>query len=141
MNPVPECDPRALKKTFLVWHKKLKREIKGCNRQLDLLVRSAKRVTRKQSEVLDEVAGELKLEIPLKSYASDTICKAYKPHDWIPKEDGICENEDGCRVVKGVKTEGILTFKIEDKEEENKSSRYFKMKVRYVYPQWKQVFV
>ena len=44
-------------------------------------------------------------------------------------------------LVEGVTAERTLTFKTADGQEDKTSSRYFRMKVRYVYPRWKQIYV
>lgn len=121
--------------------KEVNRLLKRYDRELDLLVRTAKRVTRKQREVLEEVAGKIKLEIPLKDQPTNKICTYYKPGVWLPKEDGTCEPENGKTVIEGESADGTIIFKTADRDEGSSSSRYFRMKVRYVYPRWKQIYV
>lgn len=110
--------------------------------EIDLLVKAAKRVARKQREVLEEVAGKLRLEIPLKGQPPEAICTAYSPLDWLPVAAGTCETCDGEKViVNGFSEEGSLIFQGTKTEGTETSSRYFRMTVRYAYPDWKKVFV
>jgi predicted nucleotidyltransferase len=110
--------------------------------EIDLLVKAAKRVARKQREVLEEVAGKLRLEIPLKGQPPETICTAYSPSEWLPATAGTCETDDGKNViVSGFSEEGSLVFKGTKTEGTATSSRYFRMRVRYACPDRKKVFV
>lgn len=77
------------------------------NSELDLLIAAARRVARKQHEVLEEVADELKLVIPLKGQPADEICTEYRPTEWLPKVDGKCKEK--ATFVKGISTDGTLT--------------------------------
>jgi len=145
-NEKIEIDFTALKdnasrETIKNAQKKVLRLLKDYESELDLLVRTAKRVTRKQREVLEEVAGEIKLEIPLKEQPQNKICTTYSPVDWLPEEDGTCKLDNDDVRVEGVTAERTLTFKTADGQEDKDSSRYFRMKVRYVYPRWKQIYV
>ena len=124
------------------------RVVRQYDRELDQLISAAKRVTRKQREVLEEVSGKLTLTIPipLKEEEPRDVCIAYSPIDWLPKDTDKCEMKlpgKGVSVfeVNGVKEDGILTFKKADGGADEASTRYFHMKVRYIYPRWKQVFV
>ena len=133
---------------------RINRLSRNYDREMDLLVKSAKRVVRKQREVLEQVAGTLLLEIPLKGPSADKVCTRYAPIDWLPSEAGTCTTEDGREVsVDGIVKESTLYLKETsggadtkgkgDKGEEKAKalSRYFKVRVRYIYPKWKQVFV
>jgi hypothetical protein len=111
------------------------------DRELDMLIQTAKRVTRKQREILEDVAGEITLTVPLKGEPSTTICRAYSPRDWLPKKAGTCKNKTGEKIEGVSETSKNLKFKNPARKEDVKSSRYFLMKVRYAYPKWKQVYV
>lgn len=128
--------------------KMLDRMLKYYDRERDSLIKIAQRVTRKQREVLEDVAGKLSLTITLKGDEKDDICTAYSPLAWLPKEESTCisqknsdeKNED--YVISGVSTPGtLLTFKDAEGNDDEASSRYFLMSVRYIYPRWKQVYV
>ena len=111
------------------------------DRELDMLIQTAKRVTRKQREVLEDVAGEIKLTVPFKGVPSNKICREYGPRDWLPKEVGTCGNKCGEKIEGISVTSKNLKFKNSDGEDDVTSTRYFLMKVRYAYPKWKQVYV
>jgi len=133
------------------------------NKEMEKLIQTAKRVTAKQREILEEVAGTMILEIPLNGEQSANICTAYRPGDWLPTKEGTCKAcnddvegiirkpsaaSDGERVgagevrkVEGVKKEGMLAFRNSDGSKDERSSRYFRVRVRYAYPKWKQIYV
>jgi len=111
------------------------------DRELDMLIQTAKRVTRKQREILEDVAGEIKLTVPFKGVPSNKICREYSPRNWLPKEAGTCENKFGEKIEGISVTSKNLKFKNPDGEDDVTSTRYFLMKVRYAYPKWKQVYV
>lgn len=128
--------------------KRLDRLVRYYDRELDALVRIAKRVSRKQCEVLEDVAGKLRLTITLKGTEKDDICTAYSPQDWLPHEASTCispehsEREKKEYVIKGVSTPGtVLAFKDAEGNADDTSLRYFLMRVRYIYPRWKRVYV
>lgn len=103
------------------WRKQVDRLLVVYNRELDLLVQTAKRVTRKEREVLEEVADKLELEIPLEDQEPDKLCAAYSPLDWLPREAGTCEIKNDEHdagpskieivEVKAALKEGIRKFK------------------------------
>jgi len=134
---------------------KVKELLKQYNRELDLLIQTAKRVTRKQREILEDVSGELRLTIDLKGEEPKKICTTYRPHDSLPR-DGKCKNKqnregktvpneplekDDPRTVQGVEIHGELWFINSEGIKDKDSIRYFLMRVRYLYPRWKQVYV
>jgi hypothetical protein len=112
------------------------------DRELDALIKSARRVARKQQEVLEEVSGELELVLPLNALADGRICTKYKPNEWLPEEDGTCQRDNGqCCLVKGFSAETVLELRNVGERRDKKLSRYFKIKVRYAYPRWRRFFV
>jgi hypothetical protein len=132
--------------------KMVKRLLVQYDRELDLLVQTAKRVTRKQREILEDVSGELRLTVRLKGDELEKVCTEYTPQDWLPK-DGKCEKKqsetvtndpdknDDLQKVKGVEIDGELWFIDSAGIKDVDSIRYFLMRVRYIYPKWKQVYV
>ncbi len=120
---------------------KFRRLLKSYDMELEQLVQTAKRVTRKQREILEEVAGKMKLEIPLLSQPADKICTEYSPMDWLPKKEGTCRIDEQDVAVEGVSAEGTLAFKTANGQEDASTTRYFKIMVRYLYPRWRQIYV
>lgn len=120
--------------------------------ELESLVKAAKRVTRKQRDILEDVSGLLRLTVDLTGEEAKKVCTEYTPQDWLP-EDGKCENKhhnwedeqsaetNAVRKVDGVETHGNLSFRNENGEEDPDSTRFFLMRVRYLYPMWKQAYV
>lgn len=123
--------------------KDLERLVRRYDRELDLLIGTAKRVARKQREVLEEVAEEMKLEIRMTGEDPSDVCEEYRPTEWLPKADGICKTKKGGKVSKvlGVSTMKTLAFKHAGGENDSMPNRFFRMRVRYIYPKWNQVFV
>jgi hypothetical protein len=116
----------------------------------DLLVQTAKGVTRKQRDILEDVSGELRVTVNLTGDDSKKTCRNYSPKDWLP-QDGECKNIESHftpnesvdletpRRVTGVNNSGILWFTDSNGQKDEDSKRYFLMRVRYIYPMWKQV--
>lgn len=126
--------------------------LKNYDRELDLLVDAAKRVTRKQRDILEDVSGEMRLTVNLTGNDAGKICKEYTPLDWLP-ENGECKKEkdksvskesvnyDNSSTVEGVENSGTLWFTNSKGKKDPDSERFFSMRVRYIYPPWKQAYV
>lgn len=140
----------------------VKELLRGYDRELDLLIQAAKRVTRKQREILEDVSGELRLTVNLTGDESKKVCTEYSPLDWLPEKEGTCEKkhdknekracvenddqksnsvENNNKTITGIETDGILWFNNSNGQKDEESARYFLMRVRYIYPRWKQVYV
>jgi hypothetical protein len=125
----------------------IRRTLSQYDRELDRLISIAKRVTRKQGEVLEDVAGKIRLIIPLQGYASYPICTNVKPTEIDRVAFGFCpqsketEQRKQGNPVDGITKRGNLFYFDSKGKKEDQSERYFAVTVRYVYPQWKQVFV
>lgn len=124
----------------------IRRTLSQYDRELDRLITIAKRVTRKQREVLEDVSGKLSLRIPLQGDLSERICQNVRPNERIP-DNGKCPNSDSSAAwetkgsEQGVKFDGELFYLDSEGKKDDQSKRYFLIKVRYVYPKWKQVYV
>ena len=126
---------------------KIDRLLSQHNRELDRLVSIAKRVTRKQREILEDVSGKFRLTIPLQGLASTQICTSVNPNDislvtlgMCPDSEELEQGSDG-HPVQGVEEKGELFYLDSNGKPDDQSKRYFSIKVRYVYPRWKQVYV
>jgi len=114
-------------------------------RERNNLVEIAKRVSRKQCEILEDVAGKITFEIPLKDIPSNMICMEYTPNDQLPSVLGNCVKKDNQgqkeSVVTGYSEERKLLYKDDNGKELPASARYFKIQVHYAYPKWRRVYV
>jgi hypothetical protein len=126
--------------------KHIKRNLFQYDRELDRLIAIAKRISTKQREVLEDVAGKLSLTIPLNGYEAKKVCTKVDPNDVLQIKMGIChcteeiEKENGDTVT-GVTVQKELSYRDANNIPDERSKRHFEMTVRYAYPQWKQVYV
>lgn len=150
-NPATHAEIIAINASLLakanIQRQKIGRFLSQHNRELDRLISIAKRVTRKQREVLEDVSGKIRLTIPLQGVASRQVCTSVNPNDISLVTPGMCPNSEELEKggagnpILGVAEKGELFYLDSTGRPDNQSKRYFSIKVRYVYPRWKQVYV
>jgi len=164
----PEIYTVTKKNTDKTKEEKITEITKYYDRALMNLIAIAKRVTRKQAEVLEDVSEVSELIIPI-----GDVCAEYRPSDLIPSLNSPEYKNTECSVSKGSNTgnvvEGgtrgyetkcrdfkqakkhvycslILKAMSSDKTADriNKGldpDRHFEVRVRYLYPKWNRVRV
>lgn len=126
---------RNLREAAARENERINSELSRYDTELRELMSIARRVSRKQREVLEDVAQTIKMPLSNQDQALKLINTKYKPTERLPRIETT--NRDAGCIIK----EQRLAFRDSSGNEIKGSARHFKIRVRYAYPKWHQIHV
>jgi len=121
--------------TAIMVNETITRELARYDTELRELMSIARRVSRKQREVLEDVAQTIKIPLSKQDQALKLLNTSFKPTERLPRPEAA--NRDAACIIK----EQRLAFKDSSGNEIQGSARHFKIRIRYAYPKWRQIHV